>query len=228
MENESRVDDIYFRCSAESVVIRRPHTQYVTPGLQWLRQNLHCHFGSVLTISEISMFAFFDRPLRLSTECIEWLFFVQVVLDGLLLWVICDSPNQLKNFKVFGTFHRFFRNTRDTEVNIRIVRCKVKLVHCITTFEMIVFLHCVLYLLSFRFPWVVVILDMLFFPWPRSPWSVGKTWFFLQHTNNLLSYGFPRTIFIGFWGLGWLGRIKLNCFSKVTVEQVSLLVDVQL
>ena len=37
-------------------------------------------------------------------------------------------------------------------INIRIVRCKVKLVHCITTFEMVVFLHCVLCLLSFRFP----------------------------------------------------------------------------
>ena len=34
MENESRVDEMYFRFSAESVVIRRPHTQYMTPGLQ--------------------------------------------------------------------------------------------------------------------------------------------------------------------------------------------------
>ena len=32
--NESRVDEMYFRFSAESVVIRRPHTQYMTPGLQ--------------------------------------------------------------------------------------------------------------------------------------------------------------------------------------------------
>ena len=34
MENESRVDEMYFRFSAESVVIRCPHTQYITPGLQ--------------------------------------------------------------------------------------------------------------------------------------------------------------------------------------------------
>ena len=74
MENESRVDDIYFRFSAESVAIRRPHTQYMIPGLQWLRQNLHCHFGSVLTISEISMLpdsliAFFDSALNALNDC---------------------------------------------------------------------------------------------------------------------------------------------------------------
>ena len=34
MENESRVDEMYFRFSDESVVIKRPHTQYITPGLQ--------------------------------------------------------------------------------------------------------------------------------------------------------------------------------------------------
>ena len=85
------------------------------------------------------------------------------------------SPNQLKNVKVFRTFHRFFRNARDTEVNIRIVRRKVKLVHIITTFEMMVFLHCVLYLLSFRFPSVIVISDMLFFLCHGFPRSVGRT-----------------------------------------------------
>ena len=68
------------------------------------------------------------------------------------LWVTCDSPNQLKNVKVFGTFHRFFRNARDVEVNIRIVRRKVKLVHIITTFEMMVFLHCVLFSSPSSFP----------------------------------------------------------------------------
>ena len=103
-------------------------------------------------LGNLNVTCFLDRLLRLSAEYIERLFFVEIVLDGLFLWVTCDSPNQLKNVKVFGTFHRFFRNARDTEVNIRIVCCKVKLVHIITTFEMIVFLHCVLYLLSFRFP----------------------------------------------------------------------------
>ena len=103
-------------------------------------------------VGNLNVACLHDGPLRLIAECIERLFFVEVVLDGLFLWVTCDSPNQLKNVKVFGTFHRFFRNARNTEVNIRIVRRKVKLVHIITTFEMIVFLHCVLYLLSFRFP----------------------------------------------------------------------------
>ena len=34
MENESRVDEMYFRFSAESVVVSRPHTQFLTPGLK--------------------------------------------------------------------------------------------------------------------------------------------------------------------------------------------------
>ena len=144
---------MYFRFSAESVVIRRPHTQYMTPGLQWLRQYSHCHFGSALTISEISMFpasliVCFDSSLNALNDCS----LSRSFWNGLFLWVTCDSPNQLKNVKGFGTFHRFFRNARDTEVNIRVVRRKVKLVQIITTFEMIVFLHCVLCLLSFRFP----------------------------------------------------------------------------
>ena len=74
MENVSRMAEMYFRFSAESFVIRRPHTQYMTPVLQWLRQNLHCHFGSALTISEISMFpasmmATFDSLLNALNDC---------------------------------------------------------------------------------------------------------------------------------------------------------------
>ena len=103
-------------------------------------------------LRNLNVACFLDRLLRLSAECIERLFLVEIVLDGLFLWVTCDSPNQLKNVKVFGTFHRFFRNARDTEVNIRIVRRKVKLVHIITTFEMIVFLHCVLFSSLSSFP----------------------------------------------------------------------------
>ena len=57
-----------------SILGRRPHTQYMTPGLQWLRQNLHCHCDSALTISEISMFpasliAFFDSALNALNDC---------------------------------------------------------------------------------------------------------------------------------------------------------------
>ena len=85
-------------------------------------------------LGNLNVTCFLDCLLRLSAECIERLFFVEIVLDGLFLWMTCDSPNQLKNAKVFGTFHRFFRNARDIEVNIRIVRRKIKLVHIITTF----------------------------------------------------------------------------------------------
>ena len=84
----------WIRFSDESVVIKRPHTQYMTSGLQCLRQDLHCHFGSVLTISEISMLpdsliAFFDSALNALNDCS----LVEIVLDGLFLWVRCDSPN---------------------------------------------------------------------------------------------------------------------------------------
>ena len=95
-----------------------------------------------------SMMARFDSSLNALNDCSLSRSFWTACFCG----VTCDSPNQLKNVKVFGTFHRFFRNARDTEVNIRIVRRKIKLVHIITTFEMIVFLHCVLFFLSFRFP----------------------------------------------------------------------------
>ena len=141
MDDVSRMAEIYFRFLAESFVIRRPHTQYMTPVLQWLRQTLHCHFGSALTISEISMFpasmmATFDSLLNALND----------------LWVTCDSPNQLKNVKVFGTLHRVVRNAGDVEVNVPIVRRKVKLVRFITIFEMTIFLHCLLFFLSIRSP----------------------------------------------------------------------------
>ena len=51
------------------------------------------------------LIAFFDSALNALNDC-SW---SKIVLDGLLLWVTCDSPNQLENVKVFGTFHRFFQ-----------------------------------------------------------------------------------------------------------------------
>ena len=74
MEKVSKMPEIYRLFSAESFVISRPHWQYITPALQWLRQNLHCHFGSALTISEISMFpasmiATFDSSLNSLNDC---------------------------------------------------------------------------------------------------------------------------------------------------------------
>ena len=95
MENESRVDEMYFRFSAKSVVIRRPHTQYMTPWITMIEARLAiATSASVLMISEISMLpdsliAFFDSALNALND---W-FLVEIVLDGLLLWVTCDSPN---------------------------------------------------------------------------------------------------------------------------------------
>ena len=74
----------------------------------------------------------------------------------------------------------------------------------ITIFEMTIFLHCVLCFLPVRFPWAIVISDMLFFLWHRSPRSIGRTEFFLWLTNNLLSYGSHRAIF------DWFGEIGVG------------------
>ena len=65
---------MYLRFSAESFVIRCPHVQYTTPVLQCLRHTLHCHFGSTLTISQISVFpasmiATFDSSLNALNDC---------------------------------------------------------------------------------------------------------------------------------------------------------------
>ena len=127
-------------------------------------KNLHCHFGSALKISEISMFpasmiALLDSSLNALNDCSLSRSFWMASCCG---WRVILRISW-KNVKVFGTFHRFFRNARDTEVNILIVRRKVKLVHFITTFEMTVFLHCVLFFLSIRFPWFTVTSNMLFF-----------------------------------------------------------------
>ena len=55
-------------------------------------------------LGNFNVACFLDRLLRLIAECIERLFLVEIVLDGLFLWVTCDSPNQFKNVKVFGRF----------------------------------------------------------------------------------------------------------------------------
>ena len=145
--------EIYFRFSAESFVIRRPHTQYIIPVLQWLRHTLHCHFRSTLTISQISMFpasmiATFDSLLNALNDCCCSRSF----LNCFLLWMTCDSPNQFKNVKVLGTFHRFVRNAGNVEINVPIVRRKVELIRFITIFEMTIFLHFVQFFLSIKFP----------------------------------------------------------------------------
>ena len=99
-----------------------------------------------LNVASASLMALFDSSLNALNDCS----LSRSFWTAFFLWMTCDSPNQLKNVKVFGTFHRFFRNARDVEVNVPIVRRKVKLVHIITTFEMIVFLHCVLFFPLFQ------------------------------------------------------------------------------
>ena len=69
MEKVSSTAEMYLRFSAESFVIRCPHVQYIIPVLQCLRHTLHCHFGSTLIISQISVFpasmiATFDSSLN--------------------------------------------------------------------------------------------------------------------------------------------------------------------
>ena len=119
----------------------------------------------------------------------------------------CDSLNQVMNVEALRAFHRFIRNAGDVEINVLVVCRKVELVRFITTFEMTVFLHFVQSFLSIGLPRSIVILqDVFVFLSIGFPRSIGRTKFFLQLTNNLLgnglprsmSYGFPRTIFIGF------------------------------
>ena len=221
---------MYFRFSAESVDIRRPHTQKMTPGLQCLRQDLHCHFGSVLTISEISMLpdsliAFFDSALN----SFERLFLVEIVLDSLFLWVTCDSPNQLKNVKCFGTFHHFFRNARDTEVNIRIVRCKVKLVHCITTFEMVVFLALCAVPPLFQVSLSCRDFGHVVLPSTQvSPVCRKNLVLLATHQQQTLELRASPNNLDWFWGIGLAWKNRNELFLQVTVERVSRLVEVQL
>ena len=117
-----------------------------------------------------------------------------------------DSLNQIMNVKVLRTFHRLIRNAGDVEVNVLIVRRKVELIRIITIFEMTIFFHFVQSFLSIGFPRSIVISDVLFFLCRGFRRSIGRTELFLQLTNNLLGYGFLRTIFNGFRGLGWLGK----------------------
>ena len=191
----------------------------MTPGLQWLRQNLHCHFGSVLTISEISMLpdsliAFFDTALNALNDCF-W---------SRSFWTACFCGWRAilriswRMFKVSERFHRFFRNARDTEVNIRIVCCKVKLVHCITTFEMMVFLHCVLCLLSFRFPWVVRDFGHAVLPSTQvSPVYRKNLVLLATHQQQSLELRVSSNSLDWFWGIGLAWKNRNELFLQVTV-----------
>ena len=165
-------------------------------------------------LANFSVSCIHDCNLWLVPECIEWLLLFEVILNCFLLWMTYDSLNQIMNIKILRTFHRFVRNAGDVEINALIVRRKVELIRIITIFEMTIFLHFVQSFLSIRFPWSIVISDVLFFLFLGFPRSIGRTEFFLQLTNNLLGNGFPRSIFNGFRWLGWLGRTKMKCFSK--------------
>ena len=69
---------------------------------------------------------------------------------------------------------------------------------------------------------------MLFFLCHGFPQSIGRTEFFLQLTNNLLSYGFPPSDLRLVQGIGLAWKNQVEVFLQVTVERVSRLVDVQL
>ena len=220
---------MYFRFSPESSAIRRPHTQYMTPGLQWLRQNLHCHFGSVWTISEISrlpdsLIAFFDSALNTLNDCL-W---------SRSFWTACFCGWRVIlriSWRMFKVSERFTVSSGMPEtlksIFVSVRRCKVKLVHCITTFEMIVFLHCVPPLfqvsLSCRdFGHVVLPLtqvslvcrkNLVLFATHQQQQSVE-----LRVSPNSLDW---------FWAIGFTWKNRNELFLQVTVERISQLVDVQ-
>ena len=132
-----------------------------------------------------------------------------------------DLLNQVMNANALRSLHHRIWHTGDVEINVLVIHRKVELIRVITIFEMTIFLHFVQYFLSIKFPWSIVISDMLFFLCLGFPRSIGRTELFLQLTNNLLGYGFLRSIFNGFRELGWLGRTRLKCFSKWLLNEFS-------
>ena len=131
----------------------------------------------------------------------------------LLLWMTFDFLNQVMNANALRAFHRRIGNTGDVEINVLVVRRKVEPIRIITIFEITIFLHFVQSSLN-RLPRSIVIFqEAFFFLSIGLPRSIGRTKFSLQLTNNLLGDRLPCSIFNGFRGLGWLGRISLKCFS---------------
>ena len=104
----------YFLLSAETFVIRCPHVQYIILVLQCLKHNLHCHLGSTLTISQISIVScIYDCNLWLVAECIEWLLLLlKIILNCCFLWMTCDSLNQIMNVKIFENVSPSHRECR--------------------------------------------------------------------------------------------------------------------
>ena len=242
----SKKAEIYFLSSAESfviIVIKCPHVQYITPVLQCLRHTLHCHFGSALTISEISMFpasmiATFDSSLNALNDCCCSRSFWTASCCGWLAIL------RIKNVKILKTFHRFVRNAGIVEINVPIVRRKVELFRIITILrwqssctlcnlsspsnftDLSWFRTCCsssvggfpglseVWLFSFRFPWVVVILDMLSSLDTGLPGLSEELGSFCNVPAISWVTGFPERSSMGFKGLGWLGGTRWKCFSK--------------
>ena len=217
MEKVPSTAEMYFLFSAESFVIRCPHVQYIIPVLQCLRHTLQCHFGSTLIISHSSVFpaamsATFDSSLKgLNDWCCSRSFWIASFCGWLsILWI------KSWMLMLWERFHRRIGNTRDVEINVLVVHCKVELIRINQRF------------LRWQSSCTLCNLSSL----SGCP---DLSWFFKTRFSSSLSgcpdlseelssscnlptiswvTGCPRSIFNGFRELGWLGRTRLTCSSK--------------
>ena len=151
---------------------------------------------------------------------------LKITLKCFSLRVILDLLNQVVNFNTMWSLYHRIWHAGDVEVDVFLINRKVELVRVwrcsITIFERTNFLHFVRACFH-RFPRSIVNLhDAIVFIFHKFPLSIWRTKFSLQLTNNLLGHKFPRSItnWIRF-GLGWLGRSSLKCFSKWLLNEFS-------
>ena len=158
----------------------------------------------------------------------------KITLKCLSLRVIFDLLNQVVNVNAMWSFHHRIWHAWDVEVYVFLLNRKVELVRVwrcsITMFERTNFLHCVCTCFHKFHRSIVNIHDAIVFTFHRFHRSIWRTKFSLQPFTNSLSWTrrvfflqkFPRSItnWIRF-GLGWLGRSNLKCFSKWLLNEFS-------
>ena len=216
---------MYFLFSVVSSSMRCPHEQYTMPALQYVRHALHCDFGSTSTISHSSVFpaaiiASFDSSLKGLNAWCCWRSLWSACRLGwfsicwIKLWTLipCDrftiafgTPEMLKSM--------FSSSIARVEL-VRVWRCSI------TMFERTNFLHFVRAFFHRCHRSIVITHDAIVFIFYRFLRSIWRTKFSLQLTNNLLGHKFLRSI-INWFGLGWLGRTSLKCFSKWLLSEFS-------
>ena len=127
---------------------------------------------------------------------------LKITLKCFSLRVILDLLNQVVNVNTMWSFHHRFWHAGDVEVDVFVINRKVELVRVwrcsITMFERTNFLHFV---------------RAFFHRFPRSIVITHDAIVFIFHR-------FLRSI-INWFGLGWLRKTSLKCFSKWLLNEFS-------